>query len=163
MTYATADSQAVGGNAGQLLTAVQETHGPWLEESRKLLDSARSPEAGIHTRWSAIHYLTTTVSHRFELERTAVESLGQMVDPGHAAQLWVAAELMATLLWQVDHSVGLCHRSDEFSTLTHKLDKAMVHWCRAVENALSRVRWGDIPEQARRRFALLGEEVHHDA
>ena len=32
----------------------------------------------------------------------------------------------------------------------------------AVEDALGGLGWDEIPEQARRRFALLaGEEVHH--
>ena len=163
MTAAPAVSQAVGGSEGQLLTALQEIHGPWLQETRKLLDPARRPEAGVHCRWRAVQYLNTTVSHRFELERAAVESLGQMVEPGHAAQLWVAAQLMATLHWQLDHELGLCHRANEFSVLTRKFEKAMVHWCRTVEDALGTLSWGEIPEQARRRFALLGaKEVHHD-
>jgi len=163
MTAAPTVSQAVGGSEGQLLTALQEIHGPWLQEIRKLLDSARRPEAGIHCRWRAVQYLNTIVSHRFELERAVVESLGQRVEPGHAAQLWVAAELMATLHWQLDHELGLCHRANEFSVLTHKFEKAMVHWCRAVEDALGGLSWGEIPEQARRRLTLLGtEEVHHD-
>ena len=41
------------------------------------------------------------------------------------------------------------------------IEKAMVHWCRAVEDALGRLSWVEIPEQARQRFALLGiQEVH---
>ena len=163
MTAAPAVSQAVGGSEGQLLTALQEIHGPWLQETRKLLDSARRPEAGVHCRWRAVQYLNTTVSHRFELERAVVESLGQMVEAGYAAQLWVAAQLMATLHWQLDHELGLCHRANEFSVLTRRFEKAMVHWCRTVEDALGTLSWGEIPEQARRRFALLEEkEVHHD-
>ena len=163
MTAAPAVSRPVGGTERQLLTVLREIHGPWLQETRKLLDAARRPEAGIHCRWRAVQYLDTIVSHRFELERAAVEILGQMVEAGHAAQLWVAAELMATLHWQLDHELGLCHRADEFSVLTHKFEKAMVHWCRAVEDALGRLSWGEIPEQARQRFALLSaKEVHHD-
>jgi len=148
VTAAPAVSQAVDG--------LQEIHESWLQETRKLLDSARRPEAGIHFRWRAIRYLNTVVSPRFEIERVALETLGQMVEPDHAAQLWLAAELMATLDWQLDHAVGLCHRAGEFSVLTHKFEKAMVHWCGAVEDALGGLSSGEIPEQARQRFALLG-------
>ena len=163
MTAVQAVSQAVGGSEGQLLTLLQEIHGPWLQETRGFLDSARRPEAGIHCRWRAVRYLNTTVSPRFEIERAGVETLGQMVEPGHAAQLWLAAELMATLDWQLDHEVGLCHRAGKFSVLTHKFEKAMVHWCGAVEDALGGLSWGEIPDQARQRFALLrAKEVHHD-
>ena len=163
MTAAPAVSQAVGGSEGQLLTALQEIHGSWLQEIRKVLDSARRPEAGIHCRWRAVRYLNTIVSPRFEIERAGVETLGQMVEPGHAAHLWLAAELMATLDWQLDHELGLCHRADEFSVLTQKFEKAMGHWCEAVEDAVGGLSWGEIPEQAQQRFALLrAKEVHHD-
>jgi len=163
MTAAPAVSQAVGGSEGPLLTALQEIHGSWLQEIRKVLDSARRPEAGIHCRWRAIRYLNTIVSPRFEIERAGVETLGQMVEPGHAAQLWLAAELPATLNWQLEHEVGLCHRAGEFSVLTRKFEKAMAHWCEAVENALGRLSWCELPEQAQRLFALLGAKaVHYD-
>jgi hypothetical protein len=86
-----------------------------------------------------------------------------MIEPGQAAQLWVAAELMATLGWQLDHELGLCHRAGEFSVLTRRFEKAMAHWCGAVEDALGKLSWGEIPEQARQRFALLrAKEAHHD-
>jgi hypothetical protein len=162
MTATPAVSQAVGGSEGQLLTLLQKVHRLWLQEIRKVLDSARRPEAGMHCRWRAVRYLTFIASPRFEIERGAVESLGQMVEPSQATQLWVAAELMATLGWQLDHELDLCHRAGEFSGLTQKFEKAMAHWCGAVEDALGNLSWVELPEQAQRRFAILGaEEVDH--
>jgi hypothetical protein len=162
MTATPAVSQAVGGSEGQLLTQLQKIHGLWLQEIRKVLDSARRSEAGMHCRWRAVRYLTFIASPRFEIERSAVESLGQMVEPSQATQLWVAAELMATLGWQLDHELDLCHRAGEFSGLTQKFEKAMAHWCGAVEDALGNLSWGELPEQAQRRFAILGaEDVDH--
>jgi hypothetical protein len=162
MTATPAVSQAVGRSEGQLLTQLQKIHGLWLQEIRKVLDSARRPEAGMHCRWRAVRYLTCIAAPRFEIERGAVESLGQMVEPSQATQLWVAAELMATLGWQLDHELDLCHRAGEFSVLTQKFEKAMAHWCGAVEDALGNLSWGELPEQAQRRFAVLGaEEVYH--
>jgi hypothetical protein len=39
----------------------------------------------------------------------------------------------------------------------------MVHWCRAVEDALGGLSWAEIPEQARQRLALLSaKEIRHD-
>ena len=164
MTAAPSVSQVVGGNEGQLLAALHEIHESWLQEIQKLLDTARRPDAGIHCRWRAVRHLNTTVSPRFEIERAAVEIMGQLVEPKHAAQLWLAAELMTTLGWQLDHELGLCHRAGEFSILTHKFEKAVTHWCAAVEDALGRLSWGDIPGPARLRFAFLGgKEIHHDA
>jgi hypothetical protein len=110
-----------------------------------------------------VRYLNTIVSPRFEIERAGVETVGQMVEPGHAAQLWLAAELMVTLDWQLDHELGLCHRAGEFSGLTQKFERALAHWCGAVEDALRTFTLGELPDQAQRRFALLGaEEVYHD-
>jgi hypothetical protein len=154
---------AVGGSDEELLSVLQRIHASWLQKTQRVLDSARNPEAGIHGRWRAIRYLNTIVSVRFEIERGGVESLGWMLEPAQAAQLWVAAELMATLSWQLDHELDLCHRAGEFFVLTQKFEKAMVHWCRAVEDALGGLSWAEIPEQARQRLALLSaKEIRHD-
>jgi hypothetical protein len=163
MTALRAVPQPVGGSEADLSSVLRGIHAPWLQKTQRVLDSARSPEAGIHGRWRAARYLNTIVSPRFEIERAGVETLGRMVEPGHAAQLWVATELMATLGWQLDHELDLCQRAGEFSALTHTFEKAMVHWCRAVEDALGGLSWAEIPEQARQRFALLSaKEMNHD-
>jgi hypothetical protein len=163
MTASPAVSEAVGGSEEQFLTTLQVIHRAWFQEIRKVLDSASGSGAGIHCRWRAVRYLNIIAGARFEIERGAVESLGQMVEPGQATQLWVAAELMATLGWQLDHEPGLCHRAGEFSVLTQKFEKALTHWCGAVEDALGNLSWRELPAQAQRRFELLGtEEVHHD-
>ncbi|HEY8195652.1 MAG TPA: hypothetical protein VIG04_01635 [Gemmatimonadales bacterium] len=163
MTTSLAVSDAVGGSEAELLPRLQAIHRLWLQQIRKVLDAARGPEAGIHCRWRAVRYLNFIAAPRFEIERGAVESLGQMVDPGHATQLWVAAELMAFLGWQLDHELALWHSPREFSALTGKFEKALTHWCEAVEGALGNLSWRKLPSQAQRRFELLGtEEVHHD-
>lgn len=162
MTAAIGLPRTVRATQGGLLTVLQDIHQPWLQEIQPLLERARGPQAGIHCRWSAVQYLSSTVSHRFELERAAVEGLGQMIAPGHAAHLWLAAEFLAALHWQLDHELGLCHRPDEFSVLTHKFEKAMLYWCRAVEEGLGELSWDEIPGEAQRRFALLGaKEAPH--
>jgi hypothetical protein len=162
MTCNVAVPEAVGGSEREMLSVLQGIHGLWVQNTQRVLDSARRPDAGIHCRWRAARYLTFIASPRFEIERGAVETLGQMVEPSQATQLWVAAELMATLGWQLDHELDLCHRAGEFSLLTQKFEKAMAHWCGAVEDALGNLSWEELPEQAQRRFALLGaEEVYH--
>jgi hypothetical protein len=163
MTASPAVCEAVSGNEAELLTTLQVIHRAWLHGIRKVLDAARGPEAGIHCRWRAVRYLNFIAGPRFEIERGAVESLGQKVEPSQATRLWVAAELMAALGWQLDHELGLCHRAGEFSVLTQKFEKAMTHWCGAAEDALGNLSWRELPAQAQRRFALLGtEEVHHE-
>lgn len=87
MTASAVVSRALDAGEGQLSTPLPAVHRAWLEETRKILGPASRLVAGILLRWSAIQYLSTTSSHRFELERAAVESLGQMIEPGHAAQL----------------------------------------------------------------------------
>lgn len=163
MTASLAVTEAVAESEAELLTTVQVIHRAWLQKIRKVLDAARDPEAGVHCRWRAVRYLTFIAAPRFEIERGAVESLGQMVEPGQATQLWVAAELMASLGWQLDHELALCHRPREFSVLTRKFEKALTHWCGAVEDSLGNLSWRELPAQAQRRFELLGtEDVHHD-
>ena len=163
MTASLAVTEAVAGSEAELLTTLQVIHRAWLQKIRKVLDAARGPEAGIHCRWRAVRYLTFIAGPRFEIERGAVESLGQMVEPSQATQLWVAAELMASLGWQLDHELALCHSPGEFSVLTRKFEKALTHWCGAVEDALGNLSWRELPAQAQRRLELLGtEEVHHD-
>jgi hypothetical protein len=65
------------------------------------------------------------------------------------------AELLAILGWQLDHLVGICHRAEEFSTVTLKLVSAIQHWCHEVEDALGPPTWDDLSDQARQLLASL--------
>lgn len=164
MTAVQALPQVAGRSQGDLLSMLQEIHGRWLQKTRRVLDATRRPDVvGIHHRWRAVRYLNFIASPRFEIERSAVEALGHLVEPRHATQLWVAAELMAALGWQVDHELDLCHRAGDFSVLTEKFEKAMAHWCRAVEDAVGSLSWSELAEVAQQRFLVLGaKEAHHD-
>lgn len=146
----------------RLLDHLREVHGPWLQVVRGVLKAARPADAGIWTRWSAIRYVNTVFSIRFEQERAAVDSLQQELEGSQRARLWAAAELIAALRWQLDHLVGACHHAAEFAILTLKLEGAIEHWCREVEAVLGQLTWSDLREESRQLLrSINGQENPH--
>ncbi len=146
----------------QLLGHLCEIHARWLQGVRGVLEVARRADAGTWTRWSAIRYVNTVFSIRFEQERAAVDSPQQELEGSQRARLWAAAELIAALRWQLDHLVGACHHAAEFATLTLKLEGAIEHWCREVEAALGQLTWSDLPEESRQLLRSIdGQENPH--
>jgi hypothetical protein len=78
------------------------------------------------------------------------------------SHLWVEAELIALLEWQLDHAVGLIHCPAEFARITLKLETVLEHWCREVEDALARLDDRDFSDEQRHAFEVfIGEESHH--
>ena len=148
----------------QLLGHLREVHAPWLRVVRGVLKAARPADAGMWARWSAIRYVNTVFSIRFERERAAVDGLHQELEGSQRSRLWAAAELIAALRWQLDHLVGACHHAAEFATVTLKLEGAIEHWCREVEDALGQLTWGEVADEAGRLLVLLADEAaHHGA
>jgi hypothetical protein len=79
-----------------------------------------------------------------------------------ASHLWAGGELLVQLLESLGHRVGLCQRGEQFSSLTLTVMSALEYWCRQVEDALGRVRWGDVSPESRRLFELITyDEVVH--
>lgn len=165
MTTMPVASSAPPVEAGErLIVYLGMIHAEWLLEMRGVLDAAQRPGAGTWIRWSAIHYVDTVFSARFEQEREVVERLRLEVGAGHAGGPWVGAEFLAILRWQLDHLVGVCPRAEEFSTMTLKLLSAIDHWCHEVEDALGQLTWDDLSDEARRLLAsLAGEAVPQGA
>jgi hypothetical protein len=124
-------------------------HAQWLDEVTEVLAAAQQPEAGAWARWSALRYLQTTFPHRLAEERRLVESVAARLSEEQRATLWALGELLDALRSQLDHLIGLCHRADEFSTITRKLVTALQHWCRAVEVDVGPVRWSAVPTELR--------------
>ena len=142
----------------QLAGHLREVHVRLLQKVRGMLEIARRADAGTWTRWSAIRYVNTAFSVRFERERAAVESLHQELEGSERTRLWAAAELIATLRWQLDHLVGACHHAAEFATVTLKLEGAIEHWCREVEAALGQLAWGEVPEESRQLLVCIDDQ-----
>jgi hypothetical protein len=142
----------------QLLGHLREVHARWLQVVRDVLKAARPADAGTWTRWSAIRYVNTVFSIRFERERAAVDSLHQELEASQRARLWAAAELIAALCWQLDHLVGACHHAAEFATVTLKLEGAIEHWCREVEAALGQLTWSEVPEKSRQLLVCIDHQ-----
>lgn len=67
----------------------------------------------------------------------------------HAGHLWAAGELLAQLLENLRHHVGLCHHAEQFSSLALTFMNALEYWCHEVEEALRPVRWGEVAAQSR--------------
>ena len=145
-----------------MLAFLEGMHDQWLQEVRGALDPAREEAAGIWMRWRAIEYLETGFKRRFERERQAVFSLHGRLTGAQAGHLWAGGELLAQLLESLGHRVGLCQRGEQFSSLTLTVMSALEYWCRQVEDALGRVRWGDVSPESRRLFELITyDEVVH--
>ena len=145
-----------------MLAFLEGMHDQWLQEVRGALDPAREEAAGIWLRWRAIEYLETGFKRRFERERRAVFTLHGRLTGAQASHLWAGGELLAQLLESLGHRVGLCQRGEQFSSLTLTVMSALEYWCRQVEDALGRVRWGDVSPESRRLFELITyDEVVH--
>jgi hypothetical protein len=138
-----------------MLAYLAGTHDQWLQEVRNVLDPAREETAGIWLRWRAIEYLEAGFKRRFERERRAVFSLHGRLTGAEAAHLWAGGELVAQLLESLGRRVGLCQREEQFSSLALTVMNALQYWCRQVEDALGRVRWGDVSPESRRLFEMI--------
>lgn len=138
-----------------MLPYLEGLHDQWLREVGDVLEPARDDEAGIWLRWRAIEYLVTGFRRRFERERRAVFSLHGRMSGTQTSHLWAAGELLAQLLESLGHRVGLCQRTEQFCSLAFTLMNALDYWCRQVEEALGRVRWGDVSSQSRHLFEVI--------
>lgn len=138
-----------------MLPFLHGLHEQWLQEVRNVLDPGRSEAAGIWLRWRAIDYLETGFKRRFGRERRAVSSLqGRLTGP-QASHLWAASELVNQLLESLRYQPGLCHRGEQFSSLALTLTSALEYWCGEVEEALGRVRWGEVSAESRVLFETI--------
>jgi hypothetical protein len=138
-----------------MLPFLQGTHEQWLQEVRSVLDPTRSEGAGIWLRWRAIDYLEAGFKRRFERERRAVYTMHERLTGRQAGHLWVAGELVAQLLENMRHQVGLCHRAESFSRLALTLMTVLEYWCSEVEESLGPVRWGEVPAESRALFETI--------
>lgn len=138
-----------------MLAFLEGTHDQWLREVRDVLDPATHQGAGVWLRWRAMEYLETGFRRRFERERRAVISLQGRLTAAEAGHLWAAGELLVQLLESLPHRVGLCQREEQFASVARTVTSALEYWCRQVEEALGRVRWGDVPPEARGLFEVI--------
>ena len=143
------------GNGARLQAELRETHNRWLQEVRDTLDPAAGPEAGSWSRWTAVQHVEKKFFPCFEREREILQALHDRFGGTMTARLWASAELLVLLRWQLDQLASLCHRPNEFSTVTSKLKTAIEHWFQEVETALSSLGWGDLPEDVRQALQEL--------
>jgi hypothetical protein len=140
---------------GRPADRLERTHCAWLDGLRTAVASAHAGESGIWPRWNAIRYLDTFFRDQFDPERKVMNDLGPTIGGDGVRRLWAAGELVEALRWQLRHAAGLCHRADEFSSITGKLLRAVEYWCAAVEDVVRPFDWDDLPAQAREEIASL--------
>ncbi|HET6577369.1 MAG TPA: hypothetical protein VFG66_03555 [Gemmatimonadales bacterium] len=135
---------------GELLRPrLQREHASWLEEVAEALGPAQRAEAGPWARWNALRYLETTFPERVERERRMVQEVPARLTGPQRATLWALGELLDLLPTYIGHQVGLCHRAEEFSALTGRLQAALGRWCRAVEEDLGPLPASELQEALR--------------
>ena len=145
-----------------MLVFLEGTHEQWLQQVRGVLGPAGAEGAGMWVRWYAIEYLETGFKRRFERERRAVFSLHWRLTGAQASHLWAAGELIAQLVESLHHRLGLCHRHDEFSSIAITLMSSLEYWCAQVEEALGRLRWGELSPESRGLFEVITfDEASH--
>lgn len=145
-----------------LIECLREMHAQRSGALHDALETGREPEAGVWSRWSAVRLAKHLIAAWFEPERKAVEAASTRIPVRQMERLWVGAELVASLRWQLDQDIGLCHHPAQFATITRKLESAMGRWCEEVEEALGHVTWKDLSDEERRAFTSLdGEESYH--
>jgi hypothetical protein len=138
-----------------MLAYLEGLHDQWLTEVRGALEPACEEHTGIWLRWRAIEYLETGFHRRLERERRAVDARHSRFTPAHAGHLWAAGELLAQLLESLGRRVGLCQHEQEFTAVALTVLQALAYWCQQVEEALGRVRWGELSPEARHLFEVI--------
>jgi hypothetical protein len=137
---------------------LEPVHQVWLEDLRSALPTAHQKHSDILSRWRAIRYLDTVFSARFERERRDIDGLSLALGGGQRQQLWAAGELVALSLWQVGHTVGLCHDAARFDRVRDTLLRAVEYWFGMVEAIAGPMTWDDVPGAIRRDLSTLVAE-----
>ncbi len=140
---------------GRPMDRLERTHRAWLEGLRTAVARAEARDSGVWPRWNAIRDLDTFFRDQFDRERKVMDGLGPSIGSDGVNQRWAAGELVAALRWQLRHAPALCHRTDEFSTITGKLLRAVEYWFAAVEDAVRPFEWDDLSARAREEIASL--------
>src|SRR5688500_14601080 len=100
---------------GGLRPRLEAAHGAWMQEVLVVLDAAGATDAGIWVRWGAVRYLNGTFARRLGAVRGTLERMRRpCYGDEAAARLWAVGELLDQLRMQLDRSVALHQRSEEF-------------------------------------------------
>lgn len=143
----------------RLRPILEREHKQWIQEVMAVLEPAERPEAGPWARWNALRYLQTTFAERLVQERRLVKGILPDLTDEQREMLWALGELLDALRMHLDRLIGLCHRAEEFSSITRRILTALQHWCRAVENDLGSLSIAVIPRQSREVLALLAPQT----
>ena len=142
-----------------LRPALEREHRQWIDEVVAALAPAKGPEAGPWARWNAISYMRTNFCAHLDRERRLVQGLAAELTDEQYEILWALGELLEAQRAQLDHQIDLCHRAEQFATVTGKIVTALRHWCRAVEKDLGPLMVEAMPLQSREVLARLAPET----
>jgi hypothetical protein len=142
-----------------LLAALEREHRQWIDEVVAALAPAKAPDAGPWARWNALRYLQTTLPAHLDRERRLVQGLAAELTDDQQETVWALGELLEAQRAQLGHLIGLCHRAEQFATVTGKIVTALRHWCRAVENDLGPLMVEAMPRRSREVLARLAPET----
>lgn len=142
-----------------LRPVLEREHRQWIDEVVTSLAPAKGPNAGPWARWNALRYLQTTFPARLDRERRLVQDMSARLTEEQQETLWALGELLDAQRAQLDHLIGLCHRAEQFSTVTGKIVTTLRRWCRAVENDLGPLLVEAMPRQSREVLARLAPET----
>ena len=140
----------------ELLDAVlAPVHDEWLEEVRRVLVPATTPNAPFWDRWSAVRYLNDLFLARLRLERGLVADLRPFVPAARMAALEEAGDRLTRLYLALDQLGRRRGTAAAFAGVTDRFLEALGRWCAEIEIAASWVSAGELGNEARRIVARL--------
>jgi hypothetical protein len=130
-------------------------HDGWVEEIRRFLVPATTPNAPFWDRWSAVRYLNDQFLAHFTMQRTLLAELRPLIQPHHLDGIEAGTERVARLRLSLDRIGRRRGTAAEFALMADELLAALELWCAEIESAVRHVDAEHLPEDGARILALL--------
>lgn len=130
-------------------------HDGWVEEVRRFLVPATTPDAPFWDRWSAVRYLNDQFLAHFTMQRTLLAELRPLIQPQHLDGIEAGTERVARLRLGLDRIGRRRGTAAEFALMADELLAALDLWCTEIELAVRHVDAEHLPEEGARIVALL--------
>jgi hypothetical protein len=130
-------------------------HDGWVEEVRRFLVPATTPNAPFWDRWSAVRYLNDQFLAHFTMQRTLLAELRPLIQPHHLDGIEAGTERVARLRLSLDRIGRRRGTAAEFALMADELLAALELWCAEIESAVRHVDAEHLPEDGARILALL--------
>lgn len=130
-------------------------HDGWVEEVRRFLVPATTPDAPFWDRWSAVRYLNDQFLAHFTMQRTLLAELRPLTQPHHLDGIDAGAERVARLRLGLDRIGRRRGTAAEFALMADELLAALEQWCAEIELAVRHVDAEHLPDNVARILAHL--------